>query len=243
MQPVRRYLCLRNMLMQSISLVHACAALVIDGIHSLAVTATPHFFGLLTPMSTQRSIRTVILNGSLARPSKTRSLLDALHAQLHTQLHTQLPLETLLIDLVDLFEDIGTCLWREQLPERAMRALQAIETADFLIVGAPVFRGSVPGLFKHLFDLLDTPAMADKPVLLAATGGSQRHALVIEHQLRPLLSFFQTLTLPVGVYASAEDFQDGRLHSAAVDARIALAVQTTVPVLQALASAKELMPV
>ena len=104
MQPVRRYLCLRNMLMQSISLVHACAALVIDGIHSLAVTATPHFFGLLTPMSTQRSIRTVILNGSLARPSKTRSLLDALHAQLHTQL----PLETLHIDLVDLFEDIGT---------------------------------------------------------------------------------------------------------------------------------------
>lgn len=239
MQPVRRYLCLRNMLMKSISLVHACAALVIDGIHSLAVTATPHFFGLLTPMSTQRSIRTVILNGSLARPSKTRSLLDALHAQLHAQL----PLETLHIDLVDLFEDIGTCLWREQLPERAMRALQAIETADFLIVGAPVFRGSVPGLFKHLFDLLDTPAMADKPVLLAATGGSQRHALVIEHQLRPLLSFFQTLTLPVGVYASAEDFQDGRLHSAAVDARIALAVQTTVPVLQALASAKELMPV
>ncbi len=211
------------------------AALVIDGIHSLAVTATPHFFGLLTPMSTQRSIRTVILNGSLARPSKTRSLLDTLH--------TQLPLETLHIDLVDLFEDIGTCLWREQLPERAMRALQAIETADFLIVGAPVFRGSVPGLFKHLFDLLDTPAMADKPVLLAATGGSQRHALVIEHQLRPLLSFFQTLTLPVGVYASAEDFQDGRLHSAAVDARIALVVQTTVPVLQALASAKELMPV
>lgn len=239
MQPVRRYLCLRNMLMKSISLVHACAALVIDGIHSLAVTATPHFFGLLTPMSTQRSIRTVILNGSLARPSKTRSLLDTLHAQLHTQL----PLETLHIDQVDLFEDIGTCLWREQLPERAMRALQAIETADFLIVGAPVFRGSVPGLFKHLFDLLDTPAMADKPVLLAATGGSQRHALVIEHQLRPLLSFFQTLTLPVGVYASAEDFQDGRLHSAAVDARIALAVQTTVPVLQALASAKELMPV
>ena len=191
-------------------------------------------------MSTQTSIRTVILNGSLARPSKTRVLLDALHAQLHSQV----ALETLHVDLVDLFEDIGRCLWREQLPERAMRALQAIETADFLIVGAPVFRGSVPGLFKHLFDLLDTPAMANKPVLLAATGGSQRHALVIEHQLRPLLSFFQTLTLPVGVYASAEDFLEGRLHSAAVDERIALAVQTTVPVLQMLprvaASAQEL---
>lgn len=175
------------------------------------------------------SIRTVILNGSLARPSKTRVLLDAMHAQLHPAL----PLETLHIDLVDLVADIGTCLWRDKLPAPALRALQAIENANFLIVGAPVFRGSVPGLFKHLLDLIDTPAMVGKPVLLAATGGSQRHALVIEHQMRPLLGFFQTLTLPVGVYASAEDFQDGKLHSAAVDARIALAVQTTVPVLQA----------
>lgn len=177
-----------------------------------------------------RSIRTVILNGSLARPSKTRALLDALHAQLHQQL----PLETLHIDLVDLVEDIGTCLWRDKLPAPALRALQAIEGADFLIVGAPVFRGSVPGLFKHLFDLIETSAMSGKPVLLAATGGSQRHALVIEHQMRPLLGFFQTLTLPIGVYASAEDFQDGKLHSAAVAERIVLAVQTTAPVLQAL---------
>lgn len=176
-----------------------------------------------------RSIRTVILNGSLARPSKTRGLLDAIHAQLHTQL----PLEKVHIDLVDLVRDIGAHLWRDKLPATALHALQTIEGADFLILGSPVFRGSMPGLFKHLFDLIDSPAMLGKPVLLAATGGSQRHALVIEHQIRPLLAFFQTLTLPVGVYASEEDFQDGKLQSEAVTARIQLAVKTTVSVLQA----------
>lgn len=176
-----------------------------------------------------RSIRTVVLNGSLARPSKTRALLDAIH----TQLHAQLPLETVHIDLVDLVQEIGVCLWRDKLPAHALHALQAIESADFLILGSPVFRGSMPGLFKHLFDLIDSPAMLGKPVLLAATGGSQRHALVIEHQIRPLLAFFQALTLPVGVYASEEDFQDGKLQSNEVTARIQLAVQTTVSVLQA----------
>ena len=171
----------------------------------------------------QRSIRTVILNGSLSRPSKTRLLLDAIHAQLHQKL----PLETLHIDLFDLIEDIGTCVWREKLPNPALTALKNIEQSDFLIIGAPVFRGSIPGLFKHLFDLIDTQSMAGKPVLLAATGGSQRHALVLEHQMRPLLAFFQTLTLPIGVYASQEDFHDGKIHSSALDERIALAVSST----------------
>ena len=175
-----------------------------------------------------RPIRTVILNGSLARPSKTRGLLDAIHAQLHTQL----PLETVHIDLVDLVQDIGAHLWRDKLPATALHALKTIEGANFLILGSPVFRGSMPGLFKHLFDLIDSPTMLGKPVLLAATGGSQRHALVIEHQIRPLLAFFQTLTLPVGVYASEEDFQDGKLQSKAVTDRIQLAIKTTVSVLQ-----------
>ncbi|MFZ7337434.1 NAD(P)H-dependent oxidoreductase [Comamonas jiangduensis] len=127
---------------------------------------------------------------------------------------------TVHIDLVDLVQDIGVHLWRDKLPATALHALQTIEGADFLILGSPVFRGSMPGLFKHLFDLIDSPAMLGKPVLLAATGGSQRHALVIEHQIRPLLAFFQTLTLPVGVYASEEDFQDGKLQSKAVTERI-----------------------
>ena len=92
-------------------------------------------------------------------------------------------------------------------------ALRRIESATLLIVASPVYRASFTGLFKHVFDFVGQYALIDKPVLLAATGGSDRHALIIEHQFRPLFSFFQAITLPIGVYASDTDFVDYRIDS------------------------------
>jgi FMN reductase len=80
-----------------------------------------------------------------------------------------------------------------------------------------------------LFDLVGQDALVDVPVLLAATGGSERHALVLEHQLRPLFSFFQARTLPIGVYASTPDFTDYEVTSEALRQRIALAAERAAP--------------
>ncbi len=71
--------------------------------------------------------------------------------------------------------------------------------------------------------------MIDKPVLLAATGGSERHALMIDHQLRPLFSFFQARTLPLGVYATDQDFAHYRLQGEALIERARLAVRRALP--------------
>ncbi|MGO4844013.1 NAD(P)H-dependent oxidoreductase, partial [Rhizobiaceae sp. 2RAB30] len=73
--------------------------------------------------------------------------------------------------------------------------------------------------FKHFFDLLDPSALKGKPVLLTATGGGERHALIVEHQLRPLFGFFEAATLPTAVYATDRDFSDGVLVSAAIRER------------------------
>lgn len=185
-----------------------------------------------------RVLKTVIVNGSLGKPSRTRSLLDALHAQLAVQLaeHTAQPysLQVRNIDLLDLVPQIGAALSKDTLAANGREALQAIEEADFLIVGSPVFRASLPGLLKHLFDLVDQHALHGTPVLLAATGGSQRHSLVLDHQLRPLFGFFSALTLPIGVYATPEDIQDGVVVSDALRKHIALAVKLAVPVLAGL---------
>ncbi|THJ33211.1 FMN reductase [Lampropedia aestuarii] len=177
-----------------------------------------------------RTIKTAIVNGSLSKPSRTRALLDALQ----DRLAEELALDVEVIDLVDLIEDIGPTLYRNNLSAKSVLALETIESAEFLVVGAPVFRGSVPGLFKHLFDLVELQALDGKPVMLAATGGSARHSLVIDHQLRPLFAFFQTLTLPIGVYGTPEEIQDGQVVSEALRQRIDLAVQLAVPVLQTL---------
>lgn len=111
--------------------------------------------------------------------------------------------------------------------------MAAVEAADALIVGTPVYRASFTGLFKHFFDFVEQTALVDVPVLLAASGGSERHALVLEHQLRPLFSFFQAQTLPIGVYATDKDFtSEYTIHSEFLRDRITLAVARALPILE-----------
>ncbi len=98
------------------------------------------------------------------------------------------------------------------------RALDDVAAADALIVVSPTFQGSYSGLFKAFADLLGPDQLRGTPVLLAATGGSERHSLVIEHALRPLFAYLQALLVPTGVYAATSDF--GGAGSAALTGRI-----------------------
>ena len=101
--------------------------------------------------------------------------------------------------------------------------------ADLLVAASPVYKGSYTGLFKHLLDLLEPGCLAGKPVLLAATGGGDRHALVIEHQLRPLFGFFEAATLGTGIYAAERDFTDGAPRSEALFERLERAIEQFAP--------------
>ncbi|EZP38351.1 NADH-dependent FMN reductase oxidorreductase protein [Janthinobacterium lividum] len=139
--------------------------------------------------------------------------------------------EQCLVELGQLAPQLAGATWRSHLPETVERELAAVEQADILVVATPVYRGAYTGLFKHFFDFIDQDALIDKPVLLAATGGSERHALMIDHQLRPLFSFFQARTLPLGVYATDKDFTDYRLQDEALLQRATLAVQRALPLI------------
>ncbi|HWX11881.1 MAG TPA: FMN reductase [Trinickia sp.] len=170
-------------------------------------------------------LKVVAVSGGRQRPSRTLVLVESLVAALSESL----PLDIHLIELGQLAPGLARALYRSQLPADVESHIVAIENADALVVASPVFRASFTGLFKHLFDLVHQEALVDIPVLLAATGGSERHALVIEHQLRPLFSFFQARTLPIGVYASERDFAGYEITSAALHNRIALAAERAVP--------------
>lgn len=168
-------------------------------------------------MSTPLNV--VALSGGTGRPSRTLALTESIVAELGKHLAVNIHL----IELGEIARPLGAALWRSELPAEVEQQLRRIETADLLVVTTPVYRGSFPGHFKHLFDLIEQDALIDTPVLLAATGGSDRHALVLDHQLRPLFSFLQALTLPIGVYASQGEFLDYRINSEALTARIRLA--------------------
>lgn len=77
---------------------------------------------------------------------------------------------------------------------------------DGLIALSPIFNASYSGLFKLFFDVIQRDAFAGKPVLIAATGGTARHSLALEHALRPLFAYLNAAVVPTGVYAATEDW-------------------------------------
>jgi len=85
-------------------------------------------------------------------------------------------------------------------------ALKAVNEADAIIAVTPVFKASYSGLFKSFWDLVEDGSLAGKPVLLAATGGTARHSLVIDSAMRPLFSYLKALVSPSGVFVSTDDF-------------------------------------
>jgi FMN reductase len=140
-----------------------------------------------------------------------KSVVDRIAAQTGVQAR--------LVDVADLVPDLGIRSRPEASPQ-VEDALQAIESASLLVVGSPVYKGSYTGLLKHLIDLINYPALLGTPVALLAAGGSDRHALVIEHQLRPLFAFFGAKTLATGVFLTDKTIQNGWVEDCACSARL-----------------------
>jgi len=175
------------------------------------------------------TLNVVAVSGSLHSPSKTTALVREILAALERELS----IDVHLIELSQVGREFSGALRRDELSAAAEADLQRIEGADLLIVASPVYRASFTGLFKHVFDFVEQYSLVDKPVLLAATGGSDRHALILEHQFRPLFSFFQALTLPLGVYAKDSDFTDYRVTNAELSDRIDQAIRRGLPLVRA----------
>ncbi|MFE1644408.1 FMN reductase [Microbacterium sp. P01] len=180
------------------------------------------------PGSGRGPLKVVGVSGSLHEGSKTSALVAAIIASVGSRV----AIESRQIELAEIGPSFAGALTREDLPPEIEEALREIEGADLLVVGSPVYRASFTGLFKHLFDFVGQYALIGQPVLLAATGGGERHALIIEHQLRPLFGFFQSTTLPLGVYASASDFDGATLRDGSVQQRIDQAVTRGLPMIE-----------
>jgi FMN reductase len=147
-------------------------------------------------------MKLVVVSAGLSVPSSTRLLADRLAAA--TAGRT--PAEIQVVELRDLAVEIAHN-FTNGFPGRSLAAaLDAVTEADGLIVVTPVFSASYSGLFKSFFDVLDKDALAGKPVLIAATGGSARHSLVLEHALRPLFAHLRAVIVPTAVYAASEDW-------------------------------------
>jgi len=156
-------------------------------------------------------------SGGFGYPSTTTQLVNLIVDHLGGELDG----EPNRVELRDVAGDLPDATTMGFPSDKLQEALKQVEQADLLVAASATFRGSYAGLFKAFFDLVDPVAMREKPVILAATGETPRHQLVIDHAMRPLFSYFGCLIVPTSVYATPDDWVIGGQPKQELDERVA----------------------
>ncbi|WBC15377.1 NAD(P)H-dependent oxidoreductase [Micromonospora sp. WMMA1998] len=148
-----------------------------------------------------------VVSAGLGQPSSTRLLADQLAAAARDELAGRgADVDLHAVELREHAHDVVNHLLTGFAPGALRRTLDAVAAADGLIAVTPVFNASYSGLFKSFFDVVDRDALAGKPVLIAATGGTARHSLALEHAVRPMFTYLRAVVLPTAVFAAPEDW-------------------------------------
>ncbi|MFJ1587845.1 FMN reductase [Streptomyces sp. NPDC088197] len=150
--------------------------------------------------------RLAVVTAGLSQPSSTRLLADRLTEAVRRHVDGDVDVDVRVIELRGLANDIAHNMLTGFPAHHLRDAIDSVTGADGLIAVTPVFTGSYSGLFKSFFDIVDKGALAGTPVLAAATGGTARHSLVLEHAMRPLFAYLRAIVVPTAVYAASEDW-------------------------------------
>jgi FMN reductase len=152
----------------------------------------------------------VVVTAGLTVPSSTRLLGDQLADAVAAAVSARGEAVSFeYVEVRELAQDLAGYMTSGGIATHRLTAVrEQISAADGLIAVTPVFSASYSGLFKMFFDALDTDAL----------NGMPRHALVLDHAMRPLFSHLRAVVLPTGVFAATEDF-----GGAGLDERIARA--------------------
>ncbi|WP_062464321.1 CE1759 family FMN reductase [Demequina soli] len=156
--------------------------------------------------------RLVVVSAGVSDPSSTRLLADRA-----TQRVTDLARERghavsiTTVDLRELLQELPAALSSQLLGPRFTRAIDALGAADAIVAATPVYKAGASGLFTSFFQVLDNDLLIGKPVILAATAGTARHALVVDEEMRALFAYLRALPVPTSLFASTEDWTDTAL--------------------------------
>ena len=173
--------------------------------------------------------RIVVVTAGLSEPSSTRLLADLLADATSTALggaHVEV------VELRRLAHAVTDALLTGFAAGELAQAIETVANADAVVAVSPVFNASYSGLFKTFFDVLEPGTLDGKPVLVAATAGTARHSLVLEHALRPLFTYLHAVVVPTGVFAASEDW-----GAAGVDDRLRARIDRAAAELAALVAA------
>lgn len=158
------------------------------------------------------TFQVVVVSAGTSDPSSTRLLADRVTQRVAelaaSRGHT---VTTSVIELREIAADITTALTSQLITPRLRQAIDALGAADGIVAAAPVYKAGPSGLFTSFFGVLDNDLIVATPVVLAATAGTARHALVADEVMRPLFAFLRTMAVPTSLFAAPEDWSDAGL--------------------------------
>jgi FMN reductase len=162
----------------------------------------------------QEPFKLAVVSAGTSDPSSTRLLADRIAdrtcelAACHGG-HTT----PSVIELREIATDIASALVSQLITPRLQAAIEALAEADGIIASTPVYKAGPSGLFTSFFQILDDDLIIARPVVLAATAGTSRHALVIDDQMRTMFAYLRTLIIPTSLFAAPEDWGDPALNA------------------------------
>jgi FMN reductase len=153
--------------------------------------------------------RIVVLAAGLSQPSSTRLLADRIAASVGGKGDFEIEVH----ELRDTAHDVTNNLLTGFAGPSLQAVIDSVTTADGVIAVTPIFTTSYSGLFKSFIDILDPATLVAMPVLIGATGGTERHSLALDYAMRPLFTYLHAVVAPTGVYAASTDWgsDDGKL--------------------------------
>ena len=168
--------------------------------HALSLAVEPE-------ETTVETRRITVLSAGLGVPSSSRLLADQLAAAAKQRLEAAgYDVTVDVLELRDLAVDIANNFVTGYAGPRLADAIAGVEASDGIVAVSPVFSASYSGLFKSFIDVLDPKSLDGKAVLLGATGGTDRHQMVLEYAMRPLFSYLRTRTAATAVFAGPQDW-------------------------------------
>jgi FMN reductase len=180
-------------------------------------------------------VKIAVVTAGLNTPSSTRVLADALAAATRRRLAADgTAVQFDIIELRELAHAVVDNLLTGFPSPALKQAIDQVTGADGLIAVTPIFNGSYSGLFKAFFDVLSSGAITGKPVLMGATGGTERHSLALDYALRPLFSYLGAHVAPTGVYAASSDFGATDRGTVGLGPRVERAVEQFTTLVRAL---------
>ncbi len=174
-------------------------------------------------MTEADTFRLVAVSAGTGDPSSTRLLADRIAEHVATLAAGRGNTVTVsVIELREIATDVSTALVSQLITPKLRQAITVLGEADGIVAATPVHKAGPSGLFTSFFGILDNDLLIAKPVVLAATAGTARHALVADDQMRPLFAYLRTMTVPTSLFAAPEDWSDPALNKRIARAAVEL---------------------